>query len=180
MRIISGQYKKKRITPPRNFRARPTTDIAKEGLFNIIENNFNIEDIKVLDLFSGTGNISYEFASRGCKDITLVEAIFLHYNFIKKTVYELGFEQTIQTKIADAYLFLKKCNDTFDFIFADPPYNQKQVTEIPDIIFEKKLLRNEGWLIIEHSSEFNFSKHPNYLETRKYGKVHFSIFSSEE
>lgn len=176
MRIISGRYKKKQIFPPKNFKSRPTTDVSKESLFNVINNYFDIEEISVLDLFSGTGNISYEFASRNCKQIHLVESLGLHYFFIVKTIKELGFDQ-IKTFKADAYSFLKRSKATYDIIFADPPYNQKQLKELPDIVFLRKILNKDGWLIIEHSDEYSFEKHANYLETKKYGKVHFTIFT---
>ena len=140
MRIIRGKYKKKHIYQPKNFEARPTTDIAKEGLFNIIENNFDIENISVLDIFSGTGSISYEFASRNCNNIISVEINYINYSFICKNVKELDFSQ-IKTYKTDAFKYLKKCNTSFDIIFADPPYNLKNIEDIPLLVFENKLLK---------------------------------------
>lgn len=178
MRIISGQYKGKHINPGKNFTARPTTDIAKEGLFNIITNYFDYTDVKVLDLFSGTGSISYEFASRGCMDITSIELNFKNYAFIKKTINELGFNQITSFR-ADAFKFLKMSNISYDIIFADPPYDLDGIGELPDLVFSKKLLNDEGWFILEHSEKYNFAKHPNFSELRKYSQVHFSIFENK-
>ncbi len=175
MRIISGSYKGRMIHPPKNFKARPTTDFAKESLFNIINNNFDYSEIKALDLFSGTGSISYELASRGSSDIVSVELNYNHYAFIKKTAAELNFLQ-IKTIRADVFKFLKTCNRTFNLIFADPPYDLKNIEIIPDIIFEKKLLDNDGWLILEHGSRTDFSTHEKFKEQRDYGSVNFSIF----
>ncbi len=175
MRIISGSFKGRMIHPPKNFKARPTTDFAKESLFNIINNNFDYSDIKALDLFSGTGSISYELASRGSSDIVSVELNYNHFAFIKKTAAELKFSQ-IKVVRADVFKFLKTCNRTFNLIFADPPYDLENIESIPDIIFEKELLESEGWLILEHGSRTDFSTHENYKEQRVYGSVNFSIF----
>lgn len=175
MRIISGKYKGRMIHPPKNFSARPTTDFAKESLFNILNNNFDFEEIKALDLFSGTGSISFELASRGCLDITSIELSYNHFAFIKKTVSDL---QLFQIKVlkADVFKYLKNCKETYNFIFADPPYELQNIESIADIVFEKNLLRNHGWLIIEHGFKTNFSDYPNFKEKRAYGSVNFSIF----
>ncbi|HBF87045.1 MAG TPA: 16S rRNA (guanine(966)-N(2))-methyltransferase RsmD [Bacteroidales bacterium] len=175
MRIISGYFKGKHIIPGKNFNARPTTDVAKEGLFNILNNHFDYSELKVLDLFSGTGSISYEFASRGVMDITSIELNFKNYAFIKKTIADLQFDQIISFR-ADAFKFLKMSNLTYDIIFADPPYELEGIETLPDIIFSKNLINKHGWFILEHNSDHNFSKHPNFKETRKYSLVHFSIF----
>ena len=175
MRIISGSYRGKQITPPKNFKARPTTDVAKEGLFNILANYFSFEEVKVLDLFSGSGSISYEFASRGCPDIDLVEMDNTHFAFISKTAKSLGFAQIHPIK-HNAFQFLRFCKKKYDLIFADPPYDIDGVDQIPLLTFENDLLAEGGWLIIEHSGAYNFSSFANYRETRVYGKVHFSIF----
>ncbi|OFX88594.1 MAG: 16S rRNA (guanine(966)-N(2))-methyltransferase RsmD [Bacteroidetes bacterium GWF2_33_16] len=177
MRIISGSYKGRAIHPPKNFKARPTTDFAKESLFNILNNNFDFSEMKALDLFSGTGSISYELASRGSTDIVSVELNYNHYAFIKKTAIELQFLQ-IKVIRADVFKYLKTCNKTFDFIFADPPYDMEKIDTIPDIILERKILEEGGWMILEHGSKNNFNDHPNFKEQRIYGSVNFSIFES--
>ncbi len=175
MRIIAGSFRGKQIAPPKNFNARPTTDVAKEGLFNILTNYFSFEEVKVLDLFSGSGSISYEFASRGCLDVDLVEMNPVHYAFIAKTIKDLGFNQIHPVK-HNAFQFLKFCKKKYDLIFADPPYDIDGIDQIPTLTFENDLLAEGGWLIVEHSGSFDFSGMPNYRESRLYGKVHFSIF----
>ncbi len=179
MRIISGIYKKKIILPPKNFKLRPTTDIAKEALFNIIYNNFDIEKISVLDLFSGTGSISYEFASRGCNNIISIEKNFKHVSFIKNTAEQLNFTQIKAIK-ADVFTYLNSCKYSFDIIFADPPYDLKELKKIPEYVFSNNLLNNNSWLIIEHSKQTNFSEYLYFKEVRNYSKVHFSIFKNRE
>ena len=177
MRIIRGSLKKKKINPPKTFKGRPTTDQAKEGLFNILEGRFEIPEIEVLDLFSGTGNISYEFASRGCRKITLVEKNHSNYRFILKTVAELGLKE-IRTLKADVFSILPKLyQHSYDIIFADPPYDLAELIEIPEKVFQNHLLKRDGRLIVEHPAEVKFSGFPGFLETRKYGHVHFSFFS---
>jgi len=165
------------LHPPKNFKARPTTDFAKESLFNILNNNFDFSEVKALDLFSGTGSISYELASRGCPEIICIELNFNHLSFIKKTIQELHFTQ-IKAFRADTFKFLKTCNTSFDFIFADPPYDLNNIEIIPDIIFERNLLNTNGWLIIEHGAKTSFVNHPRFKEHRNYGSVNFSIFES--
>ncbi len=175
MRIVSGEFKGRIFSPPKNIKARPTTDIAKEGLFNILSNNFDFEEISVLDLFAGTGSISFEFASRGCKNIHLVEMDFTHFGFIRKVIGELNLNQITPIR-HDAYKFLKNCRLQFDIIFADPPYDIKGIDQIPEIVFTHNLLRDNGWLIVEHSKRGDLSKLNGYAETRNYGNVHFSFF----
>lgn len=175
MRIVSGSYKGRIFSPPKNIKARPTTDIAKEGLFNIINNYFDFEEISVLDLFSGTGSISFEFASRGCQSIHLVEMDFTHFNFITKVKRELNLTQITPIR-HDAFKFLKNCKIQFNIIFADPPYDIKGVERIPDLVFTQQLLKPNGWLIVEHSKRTDMSSGKNYKETRNYGNVHFSFF----
>ena len=177
MRIVSGKYKGRLIKPPKNFKARPTTDFAKENLFNILNNNFDFTELRVLDLFSGTGSISYEFASRECISVTSIESNFRHQGFIKKTIEELGLEN-IRTIKSDAFRFVKSCKDKFDIIFADPPYDLKEIESIPDYIFSQQVLNSEGWLIVEHGDKTNFGRHPAFIELRKYGGVNFSIFGT--
>lgn len=176
MRIISGKFKRKAIYPPKNFKARPTTDVAKESLFNIIENDYDIDELKVLDLFSGTGSISYEFASRGCEDITCVELNHKHYSFIVKTVNELGLKDDIHVAKANAFRYLEKCPHKFNFIFADPPYDLKGIETIPELVFKNELLLPNGTLIVEHSENTNFTDSQFFTRTKKYGSVNFSFF----
>ena len=176
MRIISGTHKGRQIYPDKNFSARPTTDFAKENLFNVLANQISFNDIRVLDLFSGTGSISYEFASRGAREIIAIEVNYKHYSFIQKTIKELKFNN-IKLYKADVFLACKKLKgNTFDVIFADPPYNLDKITELPNAIFENELLSKEGIVIIEHPQNINFSEHPYFSEHRQYGSVNFSIF----
>ncbi len=175
MRIISGEFKGRHFSPPKNLKARPTTDIAKEGLFDILNNRVDYESISVLDMFGGTGSISLEFASRGCQQITLIELNSINYSFIRKIIEELKIE-TIHTFKADTFRYINSCKGTFDLIFADPPYAHKELPNIPDLIFEKNLLSEDGLLILEHPKEFDFSEHPHFMEHRCYGHVNFSFF----
>jgi 16S rRNA (guanine966-N2)-methyltransferase len=174
LRIIGGKYKGRSIASDK-YNARPTTDFARESLFNILNNYFNFNEIKVLDLFAGTGSISFEFASRGCEKIDLVESDFKNFNLISSEAKKLDIK-AIKPLKADAFKYLEKCNTNYDVIFADPPYDMKGVDTIPDLIFEKKLLKPEGWFILEHSKSYHFDTHPHFKEERKYGAVHFSIF----
>ena len=176
MRIVSGKYRGKRFSPPKSFNARPTTDIAKESLFNILENDYYIDDIRVLDLFSGTGSISYEFFSRGCEDITAVELSNKHYRFIAKTVEEFKAEKNILLYKADVFKFIKNTPLNYDIIFADPPFDLKNLDELPKLIFENENLKEEALIIIEHSFRNDFSEFPYFLKLKKYGKVNFSFF----
>ena len=175
MRIISGSHKSRRINPPKNLPVRPTTDLAKESLFNILANYFDLEDMDILDLFAGTGNISYEFASRYANEITAVEINFKCVKFIKSTALQLDFKN-IKVIRRDVFDFLQKTNKTYDIIFADPPYDLDGIEKIPQIVFENNLLNKDGWLIVEHSKETKLDDHPNFLQNRKYSKVNFSIF----
>ncbi len=175
MRIISGEYKGRHFSPPKNLKARPTTDIAKEGLFDILSHRLDLESLSVLDMFGGTGSISLEFASRGCQQITLLEINNINYSFIRKTIDELKV-QSIHTFKTDSFKFINSCKARFDLIFADPPYDHKELPAIPDLIFEKGLLNDEGLLILEHPKTFDFSSHPRFLEHRNYGHVNFTFF----
>lgn len=177
MRIISGTHKGRRISPDSNFTARPTTDFAKENLFNILNNMIDFVGLRVLDLFSGTGSISYEFASRGAKEIVIAELNYKHYVFIKKTAKELGFNNFKIFKVNAFTACRKLKGQKFDVIFADPPYKLETIETIPDAIFDNDLLIDEGYFILEHPSSYNFSTHPYFTEHREYGSVNFSIFS---
>jgi 16S rRNA (guanine966-N2)-methyltransferase len=175
VRIISGVYKGKRLYPGKSFKARPTTDFAKENLFNVLSNYFDFEDLEVLDLFSGTGSISYEFASRGCKSVDSVEINSRYHAFITKTAAELGQDQ-IKAYRADAFRFIKHTPRKYNLIFADPPYEMKEIDQIPVHVFESDILQEGGWMVLEHGKDNEFSNHPHFKELRKYGSVHFSIF----
>lgn len=180
MRIISGKYKGKRLTAPKKLPVRPTTDMAKEALFNILNNRFYFDELKVLDLFSGTGNISFEFASRGTEQITAVDSFQGCVRYISNTANELDF--SINTVKSDVYKFLEGTSEPFDLIFADPPYDfdTEQFLKIADLVFAKNLLLPDGVLIIEHSDQTDLSEHPKFSEQRKYGGSIFSFFEEKE
>jgi len=175
LRIISGKNRGRVLHLPAKFNARPTTDFAKTGLFNILENNFDLKNIRVLDLFSGTGSIGLECASRGCKDVFLIEKDKIHFLFIKKTVEQLGFNE-IHSLHGDVFRLVKTLNRAFDLIFADPPYKMAGMKEFPDQIFKNRLLAPGGWFVLEHSGILDFAGHPRFRNTRHYGNVHFSFF----
>jgi 16S rRNA (guanine966-N2)-methyltransferase len=179
MRIISGTLGSRRFNPPNNLPARPTTDVAKTGLFNMLNHAFDFEEVSFLDLFSGTGNISYEFASRGCTDIVAVDNDFGCINFIKKTADEFKIT-TISTVKSDVYSFLNRNTRTFDIIFADPPYALETIDEMPNLLFEKNILNKGGWFILEHDRHHDFSTHTHFERTRNYGDTIFSIFTNEK
>ncbi len=175
MRIISGKYRGRHIMPPRNIKARPTTDFAKEALFNLLANRIDFEGLDVLDLFAGTGGISLEFVSRGANHVTSVEIANVQQNFIIRTCKDLGINNLNLIR-GDVFRFIKNTDLTFDFIYADPPYALPQLATIPDLIFDYGLLRNEGMLVLEHSASDDFSSHPYFAEHRNYGSVNFSFF----
>ncbi|PWH82280.1 16S rRNA (guanine(966)-N(2))-methyltransferase RsmD [Algibacter marinivivus] len=176
MRIISGLYKSRKIIAPKNLPVRPTTDMAKESLFNIINNLYYFDDISVLDLFAGTGNISYEFASRGTEQITCVDQDFGCIKFINQTAEK--FEMPIQTIKSDVFKFLEKTNIQSNIIFADPPYNfsDEQFAKIPELVFSNDLLLEDGVLIVEHSKHTKLSELENYQYSKSYGGNVFSFF----
>lgn len=176
MRIISGKYKGRRLQVPKNLPVRPTTDMHKEALFNILANSMEIEALKVLDLFSGTGNVAIEFASRGSKRITAVDAHFGCIRYINKTAKEL--DLPIRTIKSDVLKFLSKTLEKYDLIFADPPYDLslEELNQLIDLIFSKELIAENGLFILEHTSQHDFSQHPHFLEIRKYGGTGFSFF----
>lgn len=154
---------------------RPTTDIAKEGLFNVLQNNLDFENLKTLDLFGGTGSISYELASRGVPDLTIVEKDPQMYSFIKKTATDLGLENFKVVK-SEVFKFIEQCGETFDFIFAGPPYALTTIDELPKLIFEKGLLKPNGWFVLEHTPRNNYEQYPYFKSSRNYGTTIFSIF----
>jgi 16S rRNA (guanine966-N2)-methyltransferase len=178
MRIIGGTLKGLRLNPPKNLPVRPTTDLAKEALFNILQNQIEFDNITVLDLFCGTGNISYEFASRGAKQVVSVDRSIHCINYVKDAARQHGLTQ-VKTFKADIFKYLQLETERYDLIFADPPYDMNQIPEIPKIIFEKKLLSADGLLIVEHQSMQNLSNHPCFVEQRKYGHSSFSFFKNQ-
>ena len=175
MRIIGGKYRGKTIMPPQGYKARPTTDFAKEGLFNILNNEYERDGLQVLDLFGGTGAISYEFASRGAARVYCVEMLPLHANFIKSQAARFGMDNLTVVR-HNVFEFLDICREKFDIIFADPPYAIEGLAEIPDKVFAKDILHPGAYFILEHPEEYNFENHPFFVKERKYGNVHFSFF----
>lgn len=176
MRIISGQYKGRIISPPRNFKARPTTDRAKESLFNILSNTIDFDEVSVLDLFSGTGSIGFEFASRGAKYVELVELNFKHYKHLKDTSRMMEIDN-VKVIRADFFHYIRKKKNSFDIVFADPPFDMKNFETVPELILSSSLISENGLFIIEHSKSFNFRSLDGFTEQRNYGGVNFSFFS---
>lgn len=179
MRIITGIYKGRHFDIPTTFKARPTTDFAKENIFNVLRGYLDLEGTDALDLFSGTGSISLELLSRGCREVVSVEADRDHARFIRQCMQKIGAENNILLQ-TDVFRFLKKCRRQFDFIFADPPYQLEELPTIPSLIFQYDLLKPDGILVFEHGKKNNFSDHPSFVEHRAYGSVNFSIFRKAE
>lgn len=176
MRIISGRHGGRKIHPPSNMPyTRPTTDIAKEGLFNILQNQIDFEGLNTLDLFGGTGAISYELASRGAAHLTIVEKDKHMFEFIKKNVEALQIENCKRV-LSDVFKFLENCTQQYDFIFAGPPYALQTIDELPKIIIEKKLLSEGGIFVLEHTSRNNYESYPGFVKQRNYGTTVFSFF----
>jgi 16S rRNA (guanine966-N2)-methyltransferase len=175
LRIIGGRYRGRRINPPANFKARPTTDFAREGLFNILNNRIDFESIGVLDLFSGTGTISYEFASRGAEIVHSVEKDPVHISGIKKILMELDF-QNVRPIHIDVKAYLKTCSYKYDVVFADPPYELSWLSELPDLVTQSGVLKEDGFFILEHPRDLSFTDHKLFFEHRNYGGVNFSFF----
>jgi len=175
LRIIGGKYKGRRIVPPGNLKARPTTDFAREGLFNILNNRVDFETINVLDLFSGTGSISYEFASRGAVSVHLVEKDPRHISGIKRIIKDLDIEN-IRTIHIDVRAYLKTCSVKYDIVFADPPYDLKWLKELPDLVTQAGVIYEDGFFILEHPKGLSFTGHKLFFEHRNYGGVNFSFF----
>lgn len=179
MRIIGGKLKGLRLNPPKNLPVRPTTDLAKEALFNILQNQIEFEGITVLDLFSGTGNIAMEFASRGAEKVTGIDRSIHCVHYLKDTSRQHGLTQ-IEIFKADVFKYLEMETEQYDLVFADPPYDLNKIPEIPKIIFDKNLLKPGGMLIVEHQSMQNLSNHPAFTDQRKYGHSSFSFFKNPE
>ena len=175
MRIIGGKLKGKVILPPAGYKARPTTDFAKEGLFNILDNEYEFQDLKVLDLFGGTGSIAFEFASRGASRVYCVEMARENASFIKTEADRLGLSNVTMVR-DNVFDFLPICREKFDIIFADPPYALEGLEGLPDLIFSLDILHQGNYFILEHGGEHNFSSHPRFVKERSYGRVHFTFF----
>ncbi|MDR1602890.1 MAG: RsmD family RNA methyltransferase [Tannerella sp.] len=180
MRIIRGKYGRRRFRPSSSFDARPTTDFAKENLFNILENLVDWDELDALDLFAGTGSISFELLSRGCRSVTAVELLAAHATFISKVAKELQPDGFTLVR-GDAFRFLRSAQkQSFDLVFADPPYAMKELPELPRIVLDSELLRPEGLFVLEHSTVHDFSAHPCFRQKRVYGAVNFSFFVRQE
>jgi len=175
LRIITGRYKGRHFDIPRTFKARPTTDFAKENIFNVLTGYVDFDDAVALDLFAGTGSITLELLSRGCRQVVSVELDRDHHRFITDCLKKLG-TNACQPLRADVFRFVKSCHAQFDFIFADPPYALPQLPQIPDLIFEHRLLKADGIFVFEHGKDNDFSQHPCFVEHRSYGSVNFSLF----
>ena len=179
MRVISGKYKGRHFDVPRNFKARPTTDFAKENLFNILNNIIDFEETVALDLFSGTGSISLELLSRGCTSVTSVEMDPLHFGHLKKCATALQ-DNGWRILRDDVFRFIKRCSSSYDLIFADPPYALKELKEIPDMVLAGNMLKEDGILVFEHGKDYDFSQHPHFFRHIAYGSVNFSFFSKNK
>ncbi len=177
MRIITGKYKGRHFEIPRSFKARPTTDFAKENIFNVLLQYVDFEEATALDLFSGTGSISLELISRGCQQVISVEMDRDHHRFIQECLKKLDTHVCIPIR-GDVFRFLKSSHQQYDFIFADPPYALKELPQLPNLIFEKQLLKDDGIFVLEHGKNYEFSSHPHFLEHRSYGSVNFSLFTA--
>jgi 16S rRNA (guanine966-N2)-methyltransferase len=175
VRIVGGTHRGRKIEVSRGFNSRPTTDFAREALFNILANHFDFAEIRVMDLFSGTGSISFEFASRGCQEIDLVDSNTRSVQFIGKVVEELGMKGIHPVRM-DVFRFLPICKKQYHVIFADPPYDLKNLQDIPELVLTRQLLIPGGWFVLEHGRSNNFKTHTRFYEERNYGSVHFTFF----
>ena len=180
MRIITGKYKGRHFDIPRSFKARPTTDFAKENIFNVLTQYIDFEGTEALDLFSGTGSITLELLSRGCSHIVSVELDRDHHRFILQCLQKLGDAEGVIPLRGDVFRYIKSCKQQYDFIFADPPYALKELPTIPSLIFERGLLKDDGIFVFEHGKDHDFSDDPHFVEHRSYGSVNFSIFRRVE
>jgi len=176
MRIITGKYKGRHFDIPRTFKARPTTDFAKENIFNVLIQYVDLEEARALDLFSGTGSITLELLSRGCSRVVSVELDRDHHRFICECLKKLEVRDAVLPIMGDVFRFMKTCHQQFDFIFADPPYALKELGTLPDLIFQYGLLTSGGLFVLEHGKDHDFTHHPHFVEHRQYGSVNFSLF----
>ncbi len=179
MRVVGGKYRNRRIVPPQGIDARPTTDFAKEGLFNVLQHSTALEEIRVLDLFAGTGSISLEFLSRGAAEVISVEQENKLYGYIKRTAKDLN-ETNWRVVRSDVFTFLNSHRGLYDIVFADPPFYMEGIERIPQLILENGLLGTEGLLILEHHDKISFKTLPGYQKTREYGMIQFSFFTPAE
>ena len=177
MRIIAGTLKGRRLNPPDNLPVRPTTDMARESLFNILNNYVDYEECSVMDLFAGTGAVSLEFVSRGAKEVTSIEINNACTDFIKSTAQRLDIKN-LHVVRADVFDLIKRAYKKFDIVFADPPYALHDLPKLPDLIFEKQLLTDDGIFVLEHPREYSFEEHPHFWQHRNYGKVNFTFFAN--
>lgn len=177
MRIVGGEFSGRRFSPPTGIPARPTTDVAKEGLFNTLEHMMDLEGIKTCDIFGGTGSISYELASRGAADLTLIERDTASIQFIKKTAEALGIADKMRIIKGDVFKFMKQNKEQYDFIFAGPPYALETIDDLPLLVFEKKMLKPEGIFVLEHTPRNDYQNHPNFVRLKNYGTTVFSFFT---
>ncbi|MBQ8968688.1 MAG: RsmD family RNA methyltransferase [Bacteroidaceae bacterium] len=175
MRVITGKYKGRHFEVPRIFKARPTTDFAKENLFNVLRAYVDFEDAYALDLFSGTGSITLELLSRGCQRVVCVEKDPLHYRFITSFLEHLG-DEAAEPIRGDVFKYLASAREQYDIIFADPPYTLPNIPDIPDLVLDRNLLRTDGVFVLEHGKKDCFQSHPRFIDHRQYGSVNFSIF----
>lgn len=176
MRVVAGKYRHRRFDVPKTFKARPTTDFAKENLFNVLSNYVDFEEVHAaLDLFAGTGSISLELLSRGCGRVVSVEKDYAHYIYINKVKHELG-DEAWQPVKADVFTYIGRTTESFDLIFADPPYALERLAELPDLVLSSSLLTSDGYFVLEHGADHDFSSHSFFLQMRTYGSVHFSLF----
>ena len=180
MRIIGGRFKGHRFTPPaKKWPTRPTTDISKEGLYNILANKIDFQDIRFLDLFGGTGNHCYECISRGCEDATYVDKFPGCIAFVKTMAEKLEIEEYLDIRKMNVFTFIKKCEQQFDYIFAGPPYPLRNIPEIPDLIIAKNMIAENGLLVLEHNPNVDMKGHPNLVDQRNYGQTIFSFFGPQ-
>jgi len=177
MRIVGGEFGGRRFSPPARIPARPTTELAKEGLFNMLSNSIDIEGLKTLDLFGGTGSISYELASRGAADLTLVEKDATTLDFIKKTAIALGINDRLHIIRGEVFKFMKQSTEQYDFIFAGPPYALINIDELPLLVFEKKMLLPGGIFVLEHTPRNDYQQHPHFQRMNNYGTTVFTFFT---
>lgn len=178
MRIIAGSLRGRRLNPPQNLPVRPTTDMARESLFNILNNYVDYEDCAVMDLFAGTGAVSLEFVSRGAREVTSIDINAACTDFIKQSATQLGI-RNLHVVRADVFDLLKRANRKFDIVFADPPYAIEGLDSLPDLVFERNVLTDDGIFVLEHPREYSFEEHPHFWQHRAYGKVNFTFFANK-
>ena len=179
MRIIGGKLKGKSVLPPAGYKARPTTDFAREGLFNVLNNEYEFEGLSVLDLFGGTGAISFEFASRGASEVYCVEMSPANASFIRTAAASLGLGNVVTVVRHNVFDFIRICRKSFDLVFADPPYALEGLASLPDKVPESGIVRAGMYFILEHPADYSFAGHPFFLKEKKYGNVHFSFFEKK-